>query len=169
MTEIPYPRSLNRSPLQATKHGAGAFARPDFPDFIATSGPARLLNVHRVGFSPSGLCHPYLSAQDRTPPATGHAQAPRVMLCSVPPCCPHPLLILPGLLSMPLPPVLAESGLQGGRQPVRLALTAAAWWFASGPLDSTSRLTPYPFRLRSASSWTGRSFTCKENSIAGAH
>jgi hypothetical protein len=35
------------------------------------------------------------------------------MLLSVPPCRPHPRLIPPGLLWMPLPPVLAESGLQG--------------------------------------------------------
>src|SRR5262249_30471645 len=33
------------------------------------------------------------------------------MLLSVPPCRPHPRLIPPGLLWMPLPPVLAGAGL----------------------------------------------------------
>ena len=47
----------------------------DFPDLIATSGPVRLLGVHQVGFSPSGLYRPYRPEQDRTLLATGHAQA----------------------------------------------------------------------------------------------
>jgi len=35
------------------------------------------------------------------------------MLSSVRPCRPHPRLIPPGVLRVPLPPVQAESGLQG--------------------------------------------------------
>ncbi len=74
----------DRDPIPRARRTDPAFRPPSmdrapslcqvFPDLIATSGPVRLLSVHRVGFSPSGLYRPYLPEQDRTLLATGHAQ-----------------------------------------------------------------------------------------------
>ena len=86
---------------------------PGFPGCHHYYGATRFLTVLRVGFSSSELYHPYLPKQDCPLPAQDTIRPPRVMLSSVPPCRPHPRLSLPGVLWIPLPPVLAESDIQG--------------------------------------------------------
>ena len=86
------------------------------------------------------------------------------MLPSVRPCRPHTRLIPPGIAGYPFLLQRQSRVSRGSRRPVRLASSAlaAAWSFASGPSDPPSRWAPYPSRLRSVPSWTGRSSPARE-------
>jgi hypothetical protein len=97
VTEIPYPAPV----LPISPSGRRVWDGPlrsslVSQDVITTSGSARLLTAHRVGFSASALYRAYPPERDRTPPAQDAIRPPWVMLPSVRPCRPHPRLIPPG-------------------------------------------------------------------------
>jgi hypothetical protein len=108
--ETPSPTLSSPPPLQLSWPPS---LLPGFPGRHHYYGATRFLSALRLRFSAPALYFAYLPERDRTSPAQDAIRPPRVMRLSVSPCCPHPRLIPPGLLRMPLPPVLAESGLQG--------------------------------------------------------